>query len=235
MPRVGRKAVGGVVYHVLNRGNGRSRLFHKPGDYDAFLRILAEAKEAVPVRVLGVCLMPNHWHLLLWPRADGDLSRFMLRAATTHVRRAFAHRRDRSGGHLYQGRFKSFPVQDDHHLLTVLRYVEANPLRCGLARAAGQWRWSSCAMRQAERGEPALLDELPVALPAAWDAVVRARWQPQELEAVRQSVRRGRPFGDATWVARTAARLGLGFTLRDRGRPRKQRLLEAITRRVTKK
>ena len=222
MPRVGRKAVGGVVYHVLNRGNGKARLFHKPADYDAFLRVLAQAKEAVPVRVLGLCLMPNHWHLLLWPREDGDLSRFMLRVATTHVRRAFAHRGGRTGGHLYQGRFKSFPVQGDHHLLTVLRYIEANPLRCRLARTAAGWRWSSCSIRKADRDDPAVLDQLPVALPRDWEAVVQRRWAPQELEAVRQSVTRGRPFGEATWVAKTAAQLGLAFTLRDRGRPRKK-------------
>ena len=235
MPRVGRKAVGGVVYHVLNRGNGKARLFHKPGDYDAFLRVLAQAKEAVPVRVLGVCLIPNHWHLLLWPREDGDLSRFMLRAATTHVRRVLAHRHDRAGGHLYQGRFKSFPVQDDHHLLTVLRYIEANPLRCRLARTAGGWRWSSCAIRKADRDEPPLLDKLPVALPKNWEAIVEHRWPPQELEAVRQSVKRGRPFGDASWVAGTAARLGLAFTLRDRGRPRKQRQAAPEDARMTQK
>ena len=172
------------------------------------------------MRVLGLCLMPNHWHLLLWPREDGDLSRFMLRACTTHVRRAFAHRHDRSGGHLYQGRFKSFPVQDDRHLLTVLRYVEANPLRSKLARSAHGWRWSSAALRRSDKAAPGLLDKLPLRLPADWGKIVEARCPNDELEAVRTSVKRGRPFGDAMWVARTADRLALGHTLRDRGRPR---------------
>ena len=217
---------------MLNRGNGRSRLFHKPADYDAFLRILLETKKAVPVRVLGLCLMPNHWHLLLWPRHDGELSRFMLRACTTHVRRVFAHRHDRAGGHVYQGRFKSFPVQADLHLLTVLRYVEANPLRCNLARSARGWRWSSAALRPkehtahseqagAEGTGPGLLDPLPLSLPADWERIVERRWRTEDLDSVRQSVKRGRPFGDPAWVARTAERLGLGFTLRDRGRPRR--------------
>ncbi len=76
------------------------------------------------MRVLGYCLMSNHWHLLLWPREEGDLSRFMLRLTTTHVRRLHAHYRQPHGGHIYQGRYKSFPVQDDLHLLTVLRYVD---------------------------------------------------------------------------------------------------------------
>ena len=95
------------------------------------------------MRVLSWCLMPNHWHLVLWPREDGQLSRFMLRLCTAHVRRHFAHYQTSCGGHLYQGRFKSFPVQDDFHFLTVCRYVEANALRANLVGRAQDWRWGS--------------------------------------------------------------------------------------------
>lgn len=104
MPRIARKAAGGVIYHVLNRGNGRRRLFYSAGDYDAFLRLLAEVKAAVPgVLVLAYCLMPNHWHLVLWPTRDGELSRFLQRLCTAHVRRHHArHRAAGSGGHLYR-------------------------------------------------------------------------------------------------------------------------------------
>ena len=77
MGRARRVAAGGIVYHVLNRGNGRAGIFHKPGDYDAFLRVLAEGLERVPCRLLTFCLMPNHWHLVPWPHADGDLSRLL--------------------------------------------------------------------------------------------------------------------------------------------------------------
>jgi putative transposase len=218
MPRVGRKSVGGVVYHVLNRTNGRARLFHKPADYAAFLRMIGKAKEAVPMRVLGYCLMPNHWHLVLWPRADGDLSRFMLRLATAHVRRMHLQRQGRAGVRMYQGRFKSFPVQKDSHLLTVLRYVEANPFRKNPAVRA--WRWSSLAERSASR-EDGLLDALPLPLPGDWQKIVRRRWSKEELAELRESVNRGRPFGSAKWVAATAKKLNLEFTLRPRGRPRK--------------
>src|SRR6266542_5055504 len=124
MPRIGRIAPGGYIYHVLNRGNGRQKIFHKPGDYDAFVAVLARVREIVPVDILAYCLMPNHWHLVLRPKRDGDLSRFMLRVATAHVRRYFAHYQNEAGGHLYQGRFKSFPVEADDHLLALLRYVE---------------------------------------------------------------------------------------------------------------
>jgi putative transposase len=144
MPRKPRASRGGLSYHVMNRGNGRRPIFHKPADYDAFLKALSQVRQAEPgVRVLGFCLMPNHWHLVLWPRADGQLSRFVQRLSTTHVRRHHAHYHSDAGGHLYQGRFKAFPVQRDEHLLSVLRYVEANPLRAGKVKHARQWRWSS--------------------------------------------------------------------------------------------
>ena len=165
MPRIGRKAPGGLIYHVFNRGNGRQRLFRKPQDYDAFIELLLRIQSVVPVRILAVCLMPNHWHLVLWPRRDGELSNFMLRLATAHVRRHFAHTQNAAGGHLYQGRFKSFPVQDDFHLLVLLRYVEANAVRAGLVNDPDAWRWSSFALRRNSAGAK-MLHDWPIAAPA---------------------------------------------------------------------
>jgi REP-associated tyrosine transposase len=254
MPRSARKSVGGVIYHVLNRGNGRQRLFHTAGDYDAFVALLAEVKKAVPgILILAYCLMPNHFHLVLLPRRDGDLSRFMQRLLTAHVRRYYAHRRardrarklsdrarrrrsdrasdradddadtDTSGGHLYQGRFKSFPVQeDDLHLLTLLRYVESNPLRGQrpLARKPAAWRWTSFAARAAGNRD-GLLDEWPIDVPRNWAALVSEPMEDRTRDRLLASLERGRPFGDEKWTARSAARLGLAHTLRPRGRPPK--------------
>jgi putative transposase len=223
MRRGGRKSLGGVIYHVLNRGNGRQLLFHSPGDYDAFVRLLAEVKRAVPgVLVLAFCLMPNHFHLVLLPRRDGDLGRFMQRLLTAHVRRHHA-RHPGATGHLYQGRFKSFPVQqDDLHLLTLLRYVESNPLRAArpLARRPGGWRWCSFALRAA--GDPdRLLDEWPVEMPRDWEALVAEPLEDRRRERPLTSLARGRPFGDEKWTTRAAGRLNLSHTLRPRGRPPK--------------
>src|SRR5947209_7918875 len=221
MPRKPRVSRGGIAYHAMNRGNGRREVFHKAGDYRAFLAILAEVREAEPgVRVLGFCVMPNHWHLVLWPKADGQLSRFVQRLSTTHVRRHHAHYHAEAGGHLYQGRFKAFPVQRDEHLLDVLRYVEANPLRAKKVERSCDWKWSSLSLRLA--GDPELLlDEWPVPRPADWEARVNRPMPKAELEAVRNSVKRGSPFGSPRWAGRAARELGLEHTLRSRGRPRK--------------
>src|SRR5438270_7729787 len=126
MGRPLRAADGGYVYHALNRATGRHPLFQKDGDYEAFERVLAEACARVPVRLLAYCVMPNHWHLVVWPKADGDLSRFTAWLTLTHTQRWHAHHHTAGTGHLYQGRFKSFPVQEDDHLLIVCRYVERN-------------------------------------------------------------------------------------------------------------
>src|SRR5438093_3976224 len=141
MPRTARASVGGVCYHVLNRGNGRATVFHKDGDYRAFLTAIRDLEAEVPMRLLAYCLMPNHFHLALWPVGDGDLSRWMHWLMTVHVRRY--HRHYHSDGHVWQGRFKAFPIQEDDHLRAVLRYVERNPLRAGLVRRAEDWPWSS--------------------------------------------------------------------------------------------
>jgi putative transposase len=106
-------------------------------------------------------------------------------------------------------------VQEDGHLLTVLRYVEANPLRAGLAHRAGEWAWSSDAVRNGAFAR--LLSNWPISRPADWSQWVESRWKEEELDQVRASVERGRPFGQKAWVEATAKRLGLEITLRPHG------------------
>src|SRR5271157_2913573 len=153
MPRASRAAAGGFCYHVLNRGDARAEVFHKDGDYDAFIKIIAEASLRNPMRVLAYCLMSNHFHLALWPAKDGDVSRWMHWLLTTHVRRYKRHYH--SSGHIWQGRFKAFPVQEDDHLRAVLRYVERNPLRAALVERAEDGTWSS--LHGASAGVTALI------------------------------------------------------------------------------
>ncbi len=222
MPRRGRTAVGGLVYHVLNRANGGMALFEDAGDYHAFERLLVQAHARMPMRTLAYCLMLNHWHLVLWPCGDGDLSAFMQWLTLTHARRWHAHRQTSGTGHVYQGRFKSFPVQTDGHLLAVCRYVERNALRAGLVERAEHWPWSSLTRR--ERGDPeALLCTWPVGFPGDWMQVVNETEAQRELDALRVCATRGRPFGTDAWSQRTVKRLGLEHTLRPRGRPRRRR------------
>lgn len=217
MPRTSRASQGGYIYHVLNRGNGRADVFHKEDDFAAFVRLMREAHDKIPMRLVGYCLMTNHFHLMLWPHGDGDLSRWMQWLMTSHVRRY--HRHYQGSGHVWQGRFKAFPVQDNEHYLTVLRYVERNPLRANLVQRSQDWEWSS--LKPTERsGPPGLLADGPVAKPDSWTRFVNGVETEAELKSVRHSLERGTPFGDEAWQQATAQQLGLESSLRPRGRPR---------------
>ncbi len=220
MPRRLRCNMGGYAYHILNRAVGRRTLFRKEGDYAAFEKALRQAKDWQPIRLLGYCVMPNHWHVVLWPEQDGDLSEFVRWLTVTHTQRYHAHYHSAGTGPVYQGRFKSFPIQEDDHLLTVLRYVERNALRANLVERAETWRWSSLWQRT-QGATSGLLDEGPVALPPHWRDSVNKAETAAELGALRHSVVRGSPFGDSSWVEQAAKRLGLQTTLRPRGRPPK--------------
>ena len=199
----------------------------------AFIRVLAEGLQRYPeARLLSYCLMPNHWHLVFWPKRGSDrvLSALMQWLGTTHASRWHTHRHTVGTGPIYQGRFKSFPIEREEHLLTVCRYVERNALRANLVApgSAASWRWCSLWLRgqtagldEAESALRALLSDWPVERPSNWSALVNRPQSQKELEAVRHSVQKGRPYGSEAWVARTADRLDLSSTLRGRGRPKK--------------
>lgn len=227
MGRTRRIAQGGLVYHVLNRANDGKTIFRKDNDYEAFERILASVQERIAMRILAWCLMPNHWHLLLWTRRDGQLSDFMRLLTLTHTQRWHAHYHSAGSGHLYQGRFKSFVVQSDVYLSTVCRYVEQNPLRARLVKRAEDWRWGSLwgYCRGSSDTQPTLT-AFPVDRPEPWVEWVNRLPDDHELEAVRNCANRGTPYGSKRWTRDTAKRLGLESTLRSRGRPKKSKDME---------
>ncbi len=222
MPRTARASVGNVYYHVLNRGNGRSTVFHKDDDCGAFLKLLNEANDRTDLRLLAFCLMPNHFHLVAWPRRDGDLSRWMQWLMTSHVRRY--HRHYDSSGHVWQGRFKAFPIQSDGHLLTVMRYVERNPVRAKTVpvRKAQNWLWSS-AGNPPTKFPPVKLHGGPVLWRRNWLDWVNQPLSEAELDAMKVCISRGRPYGEELWQKRIVKRLGLESTMRPRDRPKKSK------------
>lgn len=223
MARKPRFSPGNIAYHVMNRTWAGIDLFEDDDDYLAFLRVLAQAAQREPtLRLCAYCLMPDHFHLVLFPARDGQLSRFMQWLTMTHAQRWHAHRRTGGRGHLYQSRFKSFPVQRDPHFLAVCRYVERNPLLARLVKSAENWRWSSLWQR-AHNDEPmnGILSDWPVERPRDWLARVNRPQSEKELAALRLSLERGRPYGTEDWTRRTAKRLNIESALRPVGRPPK--------------
>jgi putative transposase len=223
MARPKRKTKGGYCYHVLNRANGRLRIFRKRGDFLAFERIIGEAQERIDIKIYGWCLMSNHWHLLLEPFGDGDLSEFMRWLTVTHTMRYHYSHGTAGMGHIYQGPFKSFPVQQNH-LTRLLRYIEANPVRAKMVDNAGDYQWSSFN-HHTGRANPELpftVSELPVNLPRNWRHLVHKNMPATDLANVMNSIKRGAPFGEAEWIAKTAKDLELQSTINKRGRPPKE-------------
>ncbi|MDA1049089.1 MAG: transposase [Planctomycetota bacterium] len=222
MPRTARIAPGGMVYHVINRGVGKNDLFDSDADYLAFERVIQETLAKRPMRILSYCLMKNHWHFVLWPQSDGDLGRFMQRLTVTHVTRWQKNYNMVGFGHVYQGRFKSFPVDTDEYFYQVNRYAERNALRANLVARAEDWPYGSLWIRQHGTAEHrAMISEWPFPRPRNWLRYVNEPETESELAALRRSCIRGAPFGRPEWIEKTATKLGLEATLRSPGRPKK--------------
>lgn len=226
MPRPLRPISDGLIYHVIDRGNNRQNVFHKDADFKAFLKTLGDLKERKPFRLYGYCLLNNHFHLLVQP-LESSISRLMQSLLVSHTHRY--HKHHRSGGHVWQGRFKSPVIQNDEHLLTVLRYIEANPVRANLVTRADDYAWSSYLAHGLGRPDPLVdplttYDELSphVAIrQRKWSALVHRPMDGSTLAAIRRSSETGLPYGGPLWVERLAKRLDLDLVIRPRGRPRK--------------
>jgi putative transposase len=219
MPRRGLRHTADHVLHVLNRAVRRDRLFHSDADYAAFEQVLAEALTRIPTRLLAFCVMPNHWHLVVWPTAD-EIPRFMHWLTATHTRRWHIAHDSRGTGHVYQNRYHALPVQTDTHLIRVLRYVERNPLRAELVERAESWRWGSLWHRAHNRTDVPL-SEWPLPEPADWVSLVNAPQTMSELREIQASVGKGIPVGTPPWTRDMASRFGI--RLGSVGRPRKIR------------
>jgi putative transposase len=223
MPRNARVDVGDEIYHVINRSNGRYQIFNTKTDYRIFEELLLETKELVDMRLLAYIVMPNHWHLVLYPKKDSDLGTFMHRLTNAHTRKVHALTNTNGNGHLYQGRYKSFIVDTDNYLLSVIKYVERNAVRAKLARQCENWQWGSAYRRiNGTRGEKKLLDPSPTSLPRDYTQWINTPDNPQDIELVRASVSKGTPCGREEWVSRMVAAYQLESTLRSPGRPKKR-------------
>lgn len=220
MPYRRRTGMAGNVFHVLNRGVRRLVLFDQPRDYRAFLKASGEAQARVSIRCLAYCIMPNHFHFVFWPKTDHELSAFMAWLTATHSKRWHASRQTAGTGHVYQGRYKAFPVFADTHFLRVCRYVERNALRAGLVHRAEDWPWCSLAQRAGLRS-PISLADWPVTRPPDWTDLVQLEVA-DETEDVRRSVKRSAPYGPDSWRIHVAGQLEVAHSLfpasRRRGR-----------------
>jgi len=219
MPRHRRVSPDGFVQHIVNRGDHRETIFHKPSDFRAFLAVIAESAYRIPIRILAYCIMRNHFHLVVWPQEGKALPAFMQLLMNTHINRYLRHYPPSSRGHIYQGRYANPLVETGPALFRVIRYVEANALSAGLVTRAEYYKWSSVSPHAGDTGRPALA-EWPIARPANWVQYVNTPTAADEWKKLQRSVRRGTPYGSDDWVEQVAAAHDLQSTLRRQGRPR---------------
>jgi len=176
MPRTKRVFAPNFVYHVYNRRTDRQLLFPSTSAYDEFLDLMEDGRRRYNIRICAYCLMRNHWHQAIWIRpggGGGDASNYLRRLSSSHATRFRHETGTRGDGHVYQDRFKSPVVETDWHYLTLVRYIEANPLEAGHVRRAEEWRWSSLAERVS--GNRRILEDGPVPLPSDWVEIVNSR------------------------------------------------------------
>jgi len=222
MPRVNRVDVGNQIYHVLNRANARMQIFDNDKDYQMFESVLEEAKEKFDMRIISYSIMPNHWHLVLYPKNDGDLQKFVGWLSMTHTQRWHAVKETTGQGHIYQGRYKSFICQKDSHFLILTRYVERNPKKANLVRNAENWKWGSAWRREngTER-QKKLLSDWPVPRPINYLTYLNEPQTEDEEKTIQNSIVRGSPYGGDNWKDKVIKKFKLESTIKPRGRPKK--------------
>jgi putative transposase len=189
----------GIPHHVLNRASRRAIIFGTDEDYRTFEALLIQATRRFTIRLLDFTIMPNHFHLIVWPDQDLQLSQYMHWLTMTHTQRWHVARGTTGTGPLYQGRYKAIPVQADRHFYTLARYVQRNPVRKGLVARVEDWRWSS-AWHRCNHRNPEFLAKWPLPMPPDWLAIVNEPMNQIDLSGVQEAIANDWPYGDRNWT-----------------------------------
>jgi putative transposase len=221
MPRSSRVVIPGVAHHVTQRGNRRMQTFFCDADYDAYRTWVAEGCKAAGVDILSYCLMPNHVHFIVVP-SHADALRFALAGAHRRYT-CMINQRQRWQGHLWQERFHSFPMDDDH-LLAAVRYVELNPVRAKLVTTPDEWKWSSAVARIQGRSDGVVQLRLsePLNKIACWSRYLSTPPDGETGGTIGRHSQSGKPLGSEPFIARLEGQTGRTLKAKPRGRPAKR-------------
>lgn len=214
MARIARVVAPGAPHHVIQRGNRRQTTFFLPEDYAFYISLMSEWTRKHGVEVWAYCLMPNHVHLIAVPQAEDGLR---LAIGEAH-RRYTRHVNAREGwtGHLWQGRFASFPM-DERHLLAAARYVENNPVRAGLAGRASEYPYSSASAHVSGRDDTLVAVAPLLGLVPDWNSYLGGEEDEAFAASMKASERTGRPLGDAHFLQKIESLVGRSLERRKPG------------------
>ena len=217
MPRPPRINTADTNFHVLNRANSKLKIFKQQIDYEDFIDLLTRSLEKYKIKLYTYIIMPTHWHFECSPQIDGELSRWMAWLQMMHTRKWHNRHKTIGQGHFYQGRFKSFIIQDDIHFLQVARYVERNALTAGLVQKAEDWPYSSLS-----NNNRVPISKWPIEKPDDYLGYVNECISKKELESLKHCESKGLPYGNKKWVEKIIKKNNLEITARKVGRPRKK-------------
>ena len=222
MPRSPRIDLPNYYYHVINRANARMQIFDTNKDYQIFESLLEEAQALTDMFIIAYCVMPNHWHFVLSPKQAGDIAIFMKWLTGTHTRKWHVAHKSIGSGHIYQGRYKSFLIQEDKHLLQVIRYVERNSLKAKLVKKSEDWKWSSVWRREkGTKNNKELLAKWPIHMPHDYLDWLNDKKEDEKIQKnIKESMTKGKPYGNDGWVMKAIENFGLQSTVRGSGRPK---------------
>jgi len=198
MARIARAVAPGIPHHVTQRGNRRQQTFFNDEDFQSYLELMSEWCMKFQVEVWAYCLMPNHIHLIVIPERRDSLNLAIGEAHRRYTRRI--NFREGWRGHLWQGRFSSF-IMEERYLLACTRYVELNPVRAGLVKKPEDWRWSSAGPHM--KGKDDILVKTKPLLEMVnkpWENFLTFDVQEPEIELFRKHERTGRPLGVDSFI-----------------------------------
>ena len=205
MARLARVVAPGLPHHITQRGNRRQDSFFNDDDYRVYLDLMAEWCAHYGVSIWAYCLMPNHVHLIAVPETERALGLAIGEAHRRYTRRV--NFREGWRGHLWQGRFASFPM-DERHLLAAARYVELNPVRAGITKRPEDYAWSSARAHLAGRDDRLVKAGPLLDMVGDWSAFLAGGLGEEEGNVLRKHERSGRPLGGAGFVERLETELG---------------------------
>lgn len=219
MPRIARIIVPGYPYHITQRGNCKQTVFKEKIDYSTYLRLLEKYSSEYRLAILAYCLMPNHIHIIAIPQEHNSMSKTF---HVTHMKYAqFFNNKYALSGHLWQGRFYSC-LLDENHFLTATRYVENNPVRAKLSNNAISWPWSSAFAHCYKKDEILSLGEIYKYIDIDdWKRYLAEPESQNDIKLIREHTLKGRPFGNTAFIEKIETMCGRRLSPRLPGRPRK--------------
>ncbi|MGI9330888.1 MAG: REP-associated tyrosine transposase [Gammaproteobacteria bacterium] len=218
MARMARAVIPDFPHHVTQRGNRRQRTFFCEDDYRLYIDLLADALEKADAEILAYCLMPNHVHLVVTPRNENSLAKLFQEAHRRYT--CTINLRQNWRGHLWQERFHSF-VMDEQHLLAAVRYIELNPVRAGLCVQPSDWPWSSVHAHLTRKDDKLVSVEPMLNRVSDWPAYLSVSNDEDTINTIRQHTRSGRPAGGPQFIEQVSRICGRDLAPRRPGRPAK--------------